>query len=419
MAYNVAMTPGRFRGSVTVPPSKSLLHRALFCAAFAQGTSDIGPRHDCDDVLDTLRVLKALGATIVSHDKGYRVTGINTLKKTVALSIRASATTLRFLVPLLAATETVATIALGPSLVNRPLSTYEKLFGHGVKKQGGTLIVDASLPDGNIVLDALESSQVLSGLLLAFAVSQSTASIHVTSLPSAGYVALTEAMLLHAGVRVVRENDGYRIEPSSTLNPFTIMVEGDASHAALWLAGSVLGGPLTVKGVAENSLQADAIFSTLLSSLGVKIENKDGHLTAFPGRVRAFTYSVDQHPDLAFALALLALVADGPCVLTHTQRLMMKESNRVDAIVSSLQALGVSATHTTDTITIHPLRSLRGGVELDARSDHRLAMMLALCAPLLDGEIVITGADAIDKSYPDFFSHYRALGPEVRRRKGR
>jgi len=419
VAYDVVIMPGRVRGNVTLPPSKSLLHRALFCAAFAPGISTVGPRHDCGDIRDTLKVLKALGASIETTHDAYRITGISNYKDTVTLSIDASATTLRLLIPVLAATRTAATISLGPSLANRPITSYEHLFGSGVKKHGASVIIDAALPPGNLVLGQLESSQVLSGLLVAFAIVRSTATIHVESLPSAAYVTLTASVLDIAGVRVVQEGGVYRLQSGEHLRPFKVDVEGDASHASLWLACGVLGGPLSVKGLRDTSLQADAIFPALLASIKANITYENGLITAFPGRVQSFRLSVDAHPDLAFALALVALHADGPCVLSDVHRLRIKESDRVEAIAASLRALGVDVQQGQKTMTIHPMSSLRGDVCLEANDDHRLAMMLALCAPLLNAPIVIRGADAVEKSYPDFFTQCRALGLTLTQQKGR
>ncbi len=416
VAYHVEITPGTMHGTVRVPPSKSLLHRALFCAAFADGISTIGPRHDCEDILDTINALRALGASIEILDDSYRVTGIQSPKSSAHIRIEASATTLRFLIPVLAATQTRTTITLGPTLTTRPLTSYLTFFASHLTQEGNTLNVDASLPETDITLRDLESSQVVSGFLLARAITNSRAAIHIDNVPSSGYVDLTARVLEEAGVSVARKGNTLHVDKGS-LSPFNLTAEGDASHASLWLAAGVLGHRITVENFPMDSRQIDAVFLKILSDVGAILDMKNGAVTAFSSVIAPFDLDIDGTPDLAFALAIIALKARGPCSLRGIKRLKIKESDRITAIADTLRKCGVTVVVDSDALTIHPTSSLKGEVRFASLADHRVAMMATVLASRAMGPVVIQSADAIMKSYPDFYKHCRALGLTIHERK--
>lgn len=402
----VRILPSSLRGSVTVPVSKSAAHRALICAALA-GQKDVLPPGEAlgDDLLATRDAL----ARLLAPGEGP-----------VALDCRESGSTLRFLIPLAAALGVPAVFAGRGRLPERPLGVYAAcLPEHGVRlsSAGGLpLTVTGRLRPGRFSLPGNVSSQFVTGLLLALPLLPGDSAIELTSpLESAPYVEMTLRTMRAFGVAAEPAKEGWNVPGNQIYRPAPgFRVERDWSQAAFFLAAAALGGRVELPGLDADSCQGDRAAETLFRELGAKIVWNGGVICAKPGPPpdgpSALLLDAAQIPDLVPALAAAAAGTPGQCVsIRNAARLRLKESDRLAAMADGLNALGADVREMPDGLEIRGVRRLRGG-EADGRGDHRVVMALAVAALRADGETVVTDAQSVRKSYPDFFKDYNRLG---------
>ena len=366
------LLPARLGGTVTVPDSKSAWHRELICRFLA---SQPLPRHvSGDDVCRTLAGLRGLQSGVSVVDCG------------------ASGSTLRFLLPLAMALNRTGMEFTGSSrLLERPLSA-----PYPVERTAKGYRVTGSLLPGCYALRGDETSQTVSGLLMALPLLPSPSEIVLTTpLVSCAYVDMTLDALRRHGVTVRPTAKGWRIPAPQTFLPDESPVEGDWSAGGWWLAVNALqGGGITVQGLSRSSRQPDRVIT--------------GYLTRLPE-----TVDVSQTPDLLPTLALLAAVRPQTTRFTGGTFLRRKESDRLHAVAAVLTALGTAVQELPDGLLIRGGTPLRGGVTLDAFGDHRIAMLCACAALLCDEPVLLRGGDHVSKSYEDFWRDYTLLGGKV------
>ena len=366
------LLPARLGGTVTVPDSKSAWHRELICRFLA---SQPLPRHvSGDDVCRTLAGLRGLQSGVSAVDCG------------------ASGSTLRFLLPLAMALNRTGMEFTGSSrLLERPLSA-----PYPVERTAKGYRVTGSLLPGCYALRGDETSQTVSGLLMALPLLPSPSEIVLTTpLVSRAYVDMTLDALRRHGVTVRPTAKGWRIPAPQTFLPDESPVEGDWSAGDWWWAVNALqGGGITVQGLSRSSRQPDRAIT--------------GYLTRLPE-----TVNVSQTPDLLPTLALLAAVRPQTTRFTGGAFLRRKESDRLHAVAAVLAALGTAVQELPDGLLIRGGTPLQGGVTLDAFGDHRIAMLCACAALLCDGPVLLCGGDYVSKSYEDFWKDYTLLGGKM------
>lgn len=403
---DIEIIPGRPGGTVKAPVSKSFLHRAVICAVLAHGTSRIYTDSLPDDAAATVGCVQAMGAE-VSYNNGFlEITPPPVYESRAVLNCRESGSTLRFLLPVCAALGIEAEFIRGDGLKRRPVSdVLIELSRHGIKISGDPLKISGRLSAGRFTLPADISSQGVSGMLMALPLTGGEVSIPGV-INSEDYVNLTVGVMKHFGISLTREANVF-FTSEKRYRPVSVQAEGDWSGAAFFLAAGA-----GVTGLDLNSLQGDKIITDVLRDAGAKDLSGNGTFRFDTSSLHGFRLDAARYPDLVPVAAVLAATADGVTVISNTDRLRYKESDRVAALLSLLDAAGAQARYEDGKIIINGKPSLRGG-EADSFNDHRIVMAAAVLSAKCDGSITIKNADAVNKSYPGFFRDFTSLGGKI------
>ena len=417
---NVCIVPSSPMGTVKAIASKSAAHRLLICAAFADAPTILRCEEINEDICATVRCLEALGAVITREAPFYRVTPIQSLQKNASLDCGESGSTMRFLVPVACMLGVHASFVMAGRLPQRPLSPLrEELERHGIMfSAAGTnpLLCRGALTETDFVIPGNVSSQFISGLLFALAVSGKTGSIRIEGrLESAPYVDMTSDALRQFGILVKRTDSLIQIDENNGLHsPSEAPVEGDWSNAAFPLCLGAIGtAPITVCGLDRHSRQGDRAIVNLLRRFGARVTEQGDSVTVSPAPLHGMEIDASQIPDLVPILATVASVAKGTTTIYNASRLRIKESDRLQAVRMFLNALGGKLTETPDGLIIEGVEHLQGGV-VSSFGDHRIAMSAAVASLLCQEDVVIENAQAAAKSYPGFWKDMRSLGMEIK-----
>lgn len=405
---DVRIQPRRLSGTVTPPPSKSLAHRLLLAAALAPGESTIQNIALSQDIEATLRCMREFGCQWEwSGENALRVTGLWSREWDPAGPARfdcgESGSTLRFMIPLALALTKGGEFTGRGRLMERPQGPYFQIFD----KQGIThelkenvLTLRGELRPGEYRLPGNVSSQFFTGLLMALPLLDTpSAVISTTPLESAAYVTMTMGVLEQAFVPVQfsKERNAFCVTPA-IYQRFDAAVEADWSQAAFWYASLNLGNQVRIRGLDTGSFQGDKVVTKYARSL-----SGSGDVTI----------DLSNCPDLLPPLAVMAAIRRGSTVFKGAARLRMKESDRLATVTSMLTAMGGEAMELPEGMYVHGIDRLAGGV-VDGANDHRIVMAAAIAATRCAGPVVIRGAEAVKKSYPDFWRDYEKLGGDVR-----
>lgn len=403
---DVKITPRRLSGVVTPPPSKSLAHRWILAAALAAGVSTIRRAEFSQDIEATLRCMEALGASWEAGKDGLRVTGIGGQRRPFGdlprFDCGESGSTLRFLIPIALTVDQGGVFTGQGRLMERPQQPYFDLFdqrGVAYALEDGVLTVRGSLSPGEYRLRGDVSSQFFTGLLMALPLLEGPSLVvSTTKLESASYVSMTMGVLERCGVHVRWSPalNAFGVEPG-VYAPFEETVEADWSQAAFWYAAIALGSNLRLRGLNGHSAQGDAAVVAHYRKL------------ALAGEVKI---NLSDCPDLLPPLAVMAAVRRGTTHFTHAARLRLKESDRLMTVAQMLKALGGACSEEEDGLTVYGVSTLPGGV-VDGANDHRIVMAAAVAATRCQGSVTIRGAEAVRKSYPNFWRDYENLGGAV------
>ncbi len=411
---NITIKPNSLKGKLAAIPSKSDVHRLMICAALSNRPTTFVLWGTSDDIEATLHALHLMGAGVERQGEKLTISPITQLKPSITVDARQSASTLRFLVPLAAAIGSGVTFVGSGRLPERPMShIIEVLREAGVEVEGEKLPlkVGGGLEGGVFSLPGDVSSQYISGLLFALPLLGRDSEIILTSpLQSSGYVDMTISSLSRFGVVINKTESGYKIAGrQSYRTPGELQFDGDWSNSAFWLTAGALGGPISVGQLSSESLQGDRQIADLLKGFGAKVEqNEDGFL-AQGGISTAHNIDAKNIPDLVPILAVAACGAVGRSVISNIERLRIKECDRVAGVISTITSLGGRAYEQGDSIIIEGSGRLVGGV-VDSQDDHRIVMSAAIASLICDDEVKITDAQAVNKSYPNFFEHFNLLG---------
>ena len=408
--------PSHLQGNIAAIPSKSHAHRLLICAALADGPTYVTmPRRQGEDIAATLRCLRALGASFEEQGDHVKVTPIFTPPTNPLLDCGESGSTLRFLLPVVAALGCGGTFTGSGRLPQRPSGPLlDALREGGVAVDSDTLPLglEGKLSPGEYHLPGDVSSQFVTGLLLALPLLGGGGRIKLHHpLESAGYMEITRRALAQFSITVESAKEGFSVLPGQYYrSPGTVMVEGDWSNMAFFLAAGAWGGPVSCTGLSFPSPQGDCAMVDILRLFGARPVVTDGKVTVAAGPPSGgLDIDVRAIPDLVPILAVVAATVPGTTRFTGAARLRLKESDRLASVTHMLQAIGGTVTEKPAALWIKGGNPLRGGA-IKSWGDHRIVMAGAIAATVCRGETILDGVEAVNKSYPTFFADYRALG---------
>ena len=404
---DVLIKPRMLSGTIRALSSKSDVHRALIAAALAKGETKVHFTTLSDDISASIGVLCKMGAKIDvgGKDGDYTATvhGTEQMPCDAVLDANECGTTARIILPIAAALCESFTLTGKNGLLKRPFKDLCECIA-----QNGTVCTDTFLPiktsgklkSGRYEIRGDVSSQYISGLLFALPLLDGDSEIHLTSpLVSAGYVDMTLATLERFNINVEKTHYGYFIKGSQTfLSVGDYVAEGDWSNATFWICGAAIGADITVLGLDKNSYQKDKNILEIIDAA------KRGE-----GELSAVSFNGEDIPDALPALATTLALAKGESVIPGGARLKIKESDRIETTVAMLKNLGANIRGTADGFVINGVDSFTGGV-IDAANDHRIAMCAAIASQRASGDVIIRGAECVNKSYPTFFEDFEKLG---------
>lgn len=407
-------------GTVSAIASKSQAHRFLIAASLSEASTQIICSETSGDIDATARCLGALGAHIAYENGVFMVSPVGRpVFGERRLDCMESGSTLRFMLPVCCALGAEVSLFMGGRLPSRPLSPlYEELISHGcaLSPQGqNPLRVSGQLSGGRYTIPGNISSQYITGLLLALPLLGEDSLIRITGAVESGpYIDMTLAALKAFGVEIRAGEDGFRVRGNQRYKaPVSLCVEGDWSNAAFWLCqGAFSESGVTVTNLDRSSLQGDKAVLKLLERFGAVITFGGHSVTVSRGSLHGIEIDAGDTPDLVPILAAVAAVSTGKTVIRNAARLRIKESDRLATVTETLRALGADITESEDGLVISGKDRLDGGI-VSAHGDHRIAMTVAVASAACRGPVTITGAEAVNKSYPGFFKDFAALGGET------
>lgn len=404
----VKITPSILNGEFVAPPSKSFAHRYILASFLSGDKTCVSNVGDSKDVLATLGAIASVGAEYEKTADGVIIGGN---RDTPAKSVfcNESGTTLRLIMPVLSALGYKTELTGKPSLLSRP---NEKLISalnaHGAEIDGYRL--NGKLKSGRFEIDAGISSQYVSGLLFALPLLDGDSEIVFKGKPvSERYIEITVDVLNKFGIKAEKTGNGYFVYGNQKyVSPKKVCVEGDYSSSAFFLTAGALGGKIVAKNLNPRSKQGDSVILDLLSEVGAKVEREGDKVAVTAGEIKPFFFDGKDAPDVIQIVSVLACFAGGKSVIKGVDRLRIKESDRLKGITEMLGKCKIRYEYEDDTLTVYGGKPL--GAEYGGDNDHRTVMSRIILATYSVGESSVSGAEAIDKSYPDFLGDYVKLG---------
>lgn len=380
----------------------------------ADGESTLRNIEFCNDTLSAIKCIEALGAEV-------RRTGETTLSirggfspRDNVLNVGESGLATRLFTPIAALWDKPVVITGEGTLLHRPMTMMMEPLRHlgvAVRDGGGYLPIEVCgrMHGGRIEVDGSISSQFITGLLLALPMAEGDTTLKVHGAVSTPYIDMTVETAERFGGRILHSDyTEFFIEGGQRYTAADYAIEGDWSAAAMLLVAGAIAGEVTLDNISTLSKQADTLICRALVRAGASVINEENSITVAKRDLTAFEFDATNCPDLFPALAALAAAAEGTSVITGTSRLEHKESNRAETLREEYAKLGIEIDIETENVM-----KIRGGsihgAEVDGHSDHRIAMSLAVSALRSDGEVKITGAECVGKSYPNFFEDIESL----------
>jgi 3-phosphoshikimate 1-carboxyvinyltransferase len=418
------VSPSAISGIYTPPASKSAMQRACAAALLRTGTTILQNPGRSEDDRAALDIITRLGAAVTDGGDTISINSAGIQPGSDTIHCGESGLSVRMFTPLAALSDRPLTITGSGSLASRPLHFFDEVLprlGVQCRSQNGKLplSVQGPLRPADITVDGSLSSQFLTGLLMAYsAAGAHGVTIRVDGLNSKPYIDLTLSVMRSFGMKVPR-NDNYGAfvfeegRPAPGSGNLSYSVEGDWSGAAFGLVAAALSGKLEVRGLNVFSDQADKAILQALMQTGAPMSIREDAIEIGPAPVlQPFHFNATDSPDLFPPLVALASFCNGTSVIEGVNRLAHKESNRAVTLQEEFTKMGGTVELQEDLMIIRGGGGLRAAT-VSSRHDHRIAMATAVAALRADGPVTITGAEAVGKSYPQFWQHLQQLGAAV------
>lgn len=417
----VNIVPNELKGDVVIPPSKSLAHRAIIAGSLAHGSSIITNLNFSNDIIVTTQAMKDLGVDIKKFEDYEVITGSKNLKRiNSTINCGESGSTIRFMIPISLLADGKVTFVGEGRLATRPLNVFHEIFdkqnikyNHGVEEL--PLIIDGKLKAGRFEVRGDISSQFITGLLYTLPKLDGDSEIVITTnLESKGYIDLTLDILNKFGIEIINENyERFIVRGNQEYKAQDYRVEGDFSQVAFWLVAGFLNDGINCFGMNPNSLQGDREIIKILKDMGGDLTIDEDVISIKGKESIGAIVDLSQCPDLGPIVAVLASLSKGTTKIINAGRLRIKESDRITSMTTELNKLGAKIIETENGMIIEGVKNLKGGVEVDAWNDHRVAMALAVASSRCDKPIILTGADSVKKSYPNFWKDFEKLNGKI------
>ena len=391
---------GTLEGETKAPPSKSVAHRALICAALSSGESAVKGIDMSEDILATLECLKSFGTEINVKESDVYIKGFDAFNiNECTVNARESGSTLRFLIPVAMLSENKVVFKGYGRLMNRPLGIYEQLAQDNnllFEKKEDMVLVQGRIKNGEYVLNGDISSQFITGLLFALPLLEGDSVIKIIPpFESKSYVDLTLSVLEKYGIEICYDGEyTYKIKGNQKYQSCNYLVEGDYSNGAFLDVFNYLEGNVKLNGLEENSVQGDKVYKEYFEKLELKNPELD----------------ISDCPDLGPVLIALATLKNG-AVLTGTKRLAVKESDRGKVMAEELKKLGADIICCDNKIIINKKELINDNIILNGHNDHRIVMALSTVLTVTGGRI--SGIEAVKKSFPGYFEVLKELKAKV------
>lgn len=425
----VTIYPSKISGNVYAPASKSSMQRACALALLKDGETIISNPGKSNDDLAALKVIQKLGATLNYFDDKLSIKSTSFPSNAFSISEESegeincgeSGLGLRMFAPIAALSSKEIIFNGSGSLLQRPMNFFDEIFPllhiYTASNKGKLpLKIKGPLIPADITIDGSLSSQYLTGLIMAYAKACTRpVTISVTDLKSKPYIDLTLKVMKHFGWKV--ENKNYKeFYFCPTANHYrqatTYTVEGDWSGAAFLLVAGAIAGEISVEGLDINSPQPDKAILSVLKMCGAAIIVKDNKIAVSQSQLSPFQFDATDSPDLFPPLAALAAYCKGNSTIKGIHRLTFKESDRTVSLQQEFKKLGIDISIEDDNMIVNGTGNLVGA-NVDSHHDHRIAMSCAVAALSAKGKTVIQNAEAVNKSYPDFYAHLQKLNTNI------
>ncbi|HZJ77527.1 MAG TPA: 3-phosphoshikimate 1-carboxyvinyltransferase [Clostridia bacterium] len=414
---DIVIEPSSLCGEIGAIASKSDAHRVLICASLAEKTVHVKmQKNTSKDIQATIACIKAMGAQVETLENKYIITSGKPVEG-YTLDCGESGTTLRLLLPVAAVMGREFTAVGHGRLPQRPMSHLVSAMnenGCEIDSDYLPIRVSEKLKSGIFKLPGNISSQYISGLLIALPMLEGDSRIVLTTkLNSVGYVNMTIDTLKQFNIDIKRTNDGFYIKGGQKYRADKeIEVQGDWSNSAFWLTVGAISGRITVNSLPKVSSQGDREIVRILDEMGAKVKTKVNSVSVCRTQLDSISLDAEDIPDLVPVVAVAMAVANGESTIYNISRLRLKESDRVHTVACMLNALGAEVEEKDNALVIKGKNKLSGG-DVDSFNDHRIAMAAAVASTVCKNKVTITNAQAVEKSYPDFFNHFKTLGGKI------
>lgn len=420
----VTVSPASIKGTVTANPSKSAMQRAVAAALLAKGKSIIRNPGLSNDCLAALGVAENLGASVKRGEDYFEISG-NGMQPSVAdkqpastINCGESGLGIRMFTPIAALAASAITIDGHGSLATRPMDFFQEVLPQldvQCNTQGGKLPlkIQGPLHPKDITIDGSLSSQFLTGLLMAYGAAAENVTITVKDLKSKPYIALTLQLMEHFGVKVEQKNfEQFHFGKKQAYKAGEYTVEGDWSGAAFLLVAAAVAGKAEVHHLNTQSAQSDKAILAALEDAGAQMMPGMFTIIIEKGGLHPFAFDATDCPDLFPPLVALAANCKGITKIKGVSRLAHKESDRGITLQEEFGKMGIRIDLWGDEMLVHGGTGIKGAT-VHSHNDHRIAMACAVAALTADGPVVIENAEAINKSYPEFYEHLQQIGGKV------